>query len=47
VQPTAHPLFRIVAGGVRDWERVKERESARGRGTVASIEDPSAARSRR
>ncbi|HEV8236316.1 MAG TPA: pyrimidine dimer DNA glycosylase/endonuclease V, partial [Gemmatimonadaceae bacterium] len=32
VQPTAHPLFRIVAGGVRDWERVKERESARGRG---------------
>ena len=21
-QPTAHPLFRIVAGGVRDWERV-------------------------
>ena len=20
--PTAHPLFRIVAGGVRDWERV-------------------------
>ena len=20
-QPTAHPLFRIVAGGVRDWER--------------------------
>ena len=25
-QPTAHPLFRIVAGGVRDWERVAERE---------------------
>ena len=22
-QPTPHPLFRIVAGGVRDWERVK------------------------
>ena len=21
-QPTPHPLFRIVAGGVRDWERV-------------------------
>lgn len=20
-RPTAHPLFRIVAGGVRDWER--------------------------
>ena len=20
-EPTAHPLFRIVAGGVRDWER--------------------------
>jgi hypothetical protein len=20
-QPTPHPLFRIVAGGVRDWER--------------------------
>jgi hypothetical protein len=20
-KPTAHPLFRIVAGGVRDWER--------------------------
>jgi hypothetical protein len=31
-QPTAHPLFRIVAGGVRDWERVSERERARGRG---------------
>jgi len=25
-QPTSHPLFRIVAGGVRDWERVAERE---------------------
>jgi hypothetical protein len=24
-QPMAHPLFRIVAGGVRDWERVTER----------------------
>lgn len=23
-RPTAHPLFRIVAGGVRDWERVTE-----------------------
>jgi hypothetical protein len=22
VKPTAHQLFRIVAGGVRDWERV-------------------------
>lgn len=21
-KPTPHPLFRIVAGGVRDWERV-------------------------
>jgi len=21
-RPTPHPLFRIVAGGVRDWERV-------------------------
>lgn len=21
VKPTPHPLFRIVAGGVRDWER--------------------------
>lgn len=21
-QPTSHPLFRIVAGGVREWERV-------------------------
>jgi hypothetical protein len=20
-QPTPHPLFRIVPGGVRDWER--------------------------
>jgi pyrimidine dimer DNA glycosylase len=29
-QPTPHPLFRIVAGGVRDWERVTEREGARG-----------------
>jgi hypothetical protein len=24
VRPSAHPLFRIVAGGVRDWERVAE-----------------------
>lgn len=24
-RPTAHPLFRIVAGGVRDWERVGTR----------------------
>jgi hypothetical protein len=22
VHPTPHPLFRIVAGGVRDWERM-------------------------
>lgn len=22
--PEAHPLFRIVAGGVRDWERVRD-----------------------
>jgi hypothetical protein len=29
--PTPHPLFRIVAGGVRDWERVVVREGARGR----------------
>jgi len=28
-QPTAHPLFRIVAGGVRDWERVMVRERIR------------------
>ena len=21
-RPSAHPLFRIVAGGVRDWERI-------------------------
>jgi hypothetical protein len=26
--PTPHPLFRIVAGGVRDWERVAERDDA-------------------
>ena len=24
-KPTAHPLFRIVAGGVRDWERGVDR----------------------
>lgn len=30
VQPTAHPLFRVVAGGVRDWERIAEAGSARG-----------------
>jgi len=30
-QPTSHPLFRIVAGGVRDWERVSEGERSRGR----------------
>jgi hypothetical protein len=29
-QPTSHPLFRIVAGGVRDWERVVERARTRG-----------------
>jgi hypothetical protein len=29
-QPTAHPLFRIVAGGVREWERGIERASTRG-----------------
>lgn len=29
-QPTSHPLFRIVAGGVRDWERVIKRARARG-----------------
>jgi hypothetical protein len=29
-QPTSHPLFRIVAGGVRDWERVIERARTRG-----------------
>lgn len=29
-RPTAHPLFRIVAGGVRDWERVTEDASTRG-----------------
>ena len=28
-QPTPHPLFRIVAGGVRDWERVSERDKPR------------------
>src|SRR5690349_20607821 len=26
VQPSAHPLFRLVAGKVRDWERVAEPE---------------------
>jgi hypothetical protein len=29
-KPTAHPLFRIVAGGVRDWERVIARDDAHG-----------------
>jgi hypothetical protein len=29
-RPTAHPLFRICAGGVRDWERVSARATARG-----------------
>lgn len=28
--PAPHPLFRIVAGGVRDWERVIKRARARG-----------------
>ena len=27
-QPTPHPMFRIVAGEVRDWERVTEGEGA-------------------
>ena len=26
LSPNAHPLFRIVAGGVRDWERITEGE---------------------
>jgi len=29
-RPTSHPLFRIVPGAVRDWERVTDREGARG-----------------
>lgn len=29
-QPTPHPLFRIVAGGVREWERITLPERARG-----------------
>jgi len=29
-QPSSHPLFRIVAGGVRDWERVIEHARTRG-----------------
>ena len=29
-KPTPHPLFRIVAGGIRDWERPMADESARG-----------------
>jgi hypothetical protein len=33
VQPTAHPLFRTVAGGVRDWERIEETKRARDGGT--------------
>jgi len=28
VKPVPHPLFRIVAGGVRHWERVSEGDSA-------------------
>jgi hypothetical protein len=31
-RPTPHPLFRVVAGGVRDWERVVTREGGRGGG---------------
>lgn len=31
-RPTPHPLFRVVAGGVRDWERVVTREGTRGGG---------------
>jgi hypothetical protein len=27
-QPTPHPLFRIVAGGVRGWERIERPERA-------------------
>jgi hypothetical protein len=30
-QPTAHPLFRVVAGGVRDWERVTDATTNHGR----------------
>ena len=30
-KPSAHPLFRIVAGGVRDWERVAIPEDTRKR----------------
>jgi hypothetical protein len=30
-QPKPHPLFRIVAGRVRDWERVNEVERSKAR----------------
>ena len=31
-QPAPHPLFRIVAGGVRDWERITEHARSGGGG---------------
>jgi hypothetical protein len=37
-QPTPHPLFRIVAGGVRDWERPVPSERARGLDDVRPCE---------
>src|SRR5215204_3860426 len=32
VEPQAHPLFRIVPGRVRDWEKAKNNETAKTRG---------------
>jgi hypothetical protein len=37
VKPSAHPLFRVVAGGVRDWEKM----------TDAVIDAPRRSRGRR
>lgn len=35
VQPTVHPLFRLVAGGVRDWEKVGEPASTKDGGAAS------------
>ena len=46
-KPTPHPSFRIVAGGVRDWERISDGEGTRARGAPSTICGPQRRRKRR
>ena len=35
-KPTAHPVFRIIVGGVRDWERVTDGKAGERSGDLGS-----------